>query len=942
MPLPCKFSKKLHSRYSKYIFAAFLLLIFSTILFSQNPRRVLNRAVNSEVVDTVRPILDAIPDTIRNLLPAAADTTGVIKDSLTLIQDSIRFAKDSIARADSLFKADSLDLLHKSSLAAAAFSHAGDSIKQDFSNGKRMIYYFGETTVKYQNMELKANYMEFDMNKNEVFASGVLDSLSGEWNGQPVMKMGAESYEMEKLRYNFNSNKARITNMKTKDDEGTIHGTNIKMMPDRSINLTDGKYTVCDLDDPHFFLHLTSAKVVTKPSQKTVFGPAWPVVAGVPVPLVVPYGFIPEKPQRATGMLMPTFGEETARGFYMRDAGMYFVFGDYLDLSVTGDYYTMGSWAVDVNSRYKVNYKFNGSVGLTYSNDVLGDKGSTDYSQTTNFAVKWSHSQDSKARPGTSFSASVNFSTPGNNRFNSTSINEALQSQTSSSISFSKNWSGKYNLSINALHSQNTRDESYSFTLPNVTFSMSTIYPFKQKNRVGKERVYEKISFGYNTSFQNRISFKASEFGQEGFLNKFQNGMNHNFSIGLPSFTLFKYLNVSPGISYGQNWFFKKINNVYFDEESNKVVTEQGNAFSSLGITQTYSMSASMSTRIYGMFNFGRGRLQAIRHVISPSISASLSPELGTSWNGWRSFEYIDAKGQKQTYDYNIYSGQMNSYPSKGKNASLNFSIGNNLEAKVKDSADSTGVGTKKIKLLDQLTINGGYNFLAERNKMNSIGVSTSTNLFNKVNISANMTLDPYAIDENGNRSDTYQFKVNPAKPVRLTQASASASYSISGKGHIEGNDQQNGSTGSAVDSYQRIYYHPVTGEYIPGGWVYYLNPNIPWNLSFSYSFGFRKSYRKIENELVPQNQFTQTLNMNGSIRLSPRMSINGTSGFDVQAMKITTTQLSATYDLHCFNISLSWVPYGTYKSYSFKIAANASTLADILRFKKSSSYFDN
>ena len=861
--------------------------------------------------------------------------------------------RDSLHTVDSIRRADSVAMLGKSSLERPAFSVAKDSIIQDFSDGKRLIYYYGDVSVKYQDMELKAAYMEYDMNSGTVYAKGVYDSLAGEWTGRPVMTQGKKTYNMEEVRYNFNSRKARITNMITTEDDGILHGRNIKMMDDQSINITNGKYTVCDADHPHYYLALTSAKVIRQPSQKTIFGPAFMVIEDVKIPFLgLPFGFIPKRPDRATGMLMPTFGEEAARGFFMRDAGMYFVFGDYLDLSVTGDYYTLGSWAIDVNSRYRVNYKFNGSLSLSYSNDQTGEKGTPEFFQTRNFSIRWTHSQDSKAHPGQTFSASVNFSSPSNNRYNSTNINQALQNQTQSSISFSRNWNGKFNLSINAMHSQNSRDSSYVFTLPNITFSMSTIYPFKQKNRVGKEKFYEKISFGYNTTLQNKVNFKASEFGEPGFLDKFQNGMTHNFSIGLPNFQLFKYLSVAPGVSYSQNWFFRKQEYEY-NPETDEVEALPSSMFNTFGITQNYSFSASMSTRIYGTFNFGKhNKLQAIRHVISPSLSFSFSPEKGTYANGYRDLTYTDAEGNDQLYQYNIYSGQIYSAPGRGRSATASLSIGNNLEAKVRDYADTTGTGTKKVKLIDQFNISTGYNFLADSLKMNTISMTMSTRLFDKVTISASAGFDPYAIGENNRKVN--KFAITQGQGLaRLTSFSASASYSLSGEGKINGNDGSQSASGgggrgngatSSTSYYQRNFYHPVTGEYIPGGWLYYTNPNAPWSINFNALFSLSRSYtyNKDTGRVNGDNRITATLNAAGNIKLTPKMAINVSSGFDFVAKKMTTTQISATYDLHCFNISVQWVPLGNWKSYSFRIAANAAALADLLRFKKSDSYWDN
>lgn len=916
------------------ILVAALAALTGLTMFGQDMRR--NRSLRKASV------AQFTPDSIS----PAAGTLPQAKDSLPPAEDSIARRRDSLRVADSTSRADSLFLLDKSSLTRPAFSGAKDSIRQDFSNGQRKMYYWGDVEVSYENIKLKADYMEYDMSTGTVYARGTYDSLAQEWKGQPEMTQGSQTFNMEEVRYNFNTRKARITNMITKEDDGILHGKNIKMMPDKSINITKGKYTVCDLEHPHYYLKLSSAKVVTKPSQKTVFGPAHLVVEDVDLPIGIPFGFIPKRPDRATGLLMPSFGEENARGFYLRDAGMYFVLGDYFDMSLTGDYYTLGSWAANLNSRYMVKYKFTGNLAVNYSVDQTGEKGSTDFFQSKNFGVRWSHSQDSKAHPGTSFSASVNFSSPSNSRYNSHSVSEALQNQISSSISYSKNWNGKFNLSVNALHSQNSRDSSYTFTLPNITFSVSTFYPFKIKNRVGKERFYEKFALGYNTSIQNKINFKASEFGEPGFIDKFQNGVAHNFSIKLPDFTLFKYLNVAPNVSYGMNWFFRK-SEAYFDPETNSVKTEMGKQFGTFGATHNYSGSLSMSTRIYGMYNFGKyHKIQALRHVVSPSVSMSFSPEKGKAFNGWRTFNYVDTLGVQKSYDYNIYQGQINSAPGKGKSATMSISLGNNLEAKVRDMKDTTGTGSKKVKILDQFNFSTGYNFLADSLKMNNVGLSMSTSIFGKLGINGNMNFDPYAINERGQRVNKYNL-LETGVPLRLTNVSTSVSYSLSGKGTVKGNDGSKssggdgGGSGNPADYYRRIYYHPLTGEYIPGGWLYYTNPNVPWSLNFNYSFSMSRSYNYANNQLSKKDNYTQTLGVQGNIQLTPKMSVQAQSGWDFTAMKMTTTQFSFRYDLHCFNISVSWVPSGMYQSYSFLISANAAALADLLRFKKSTSYWD-
>ena len=908
---------------------AFMLLVLSSFtLSSQDDRRNRRLRRDSEKMEV------------------AVDSLLHLPDSIRAINDSLRVVRDSIARADSIFRSDSLALLKKSSLDAPAFTAARDSIIEDFSDGKQLIYYYGDVTATYGNLKLTADYMEYDLKTATLYARGTKDS-TGVITGKPVMTQGNKTYEMEEVRYNFETMKARITNMVTQEQDGILHGKNIKMMPDHSINITHGRYTVCDCEEPHYFLQLSAAKVMTKPSQKTVFGPAWPVIEGVPLPVAIPFGFIPKRPDRATGILFPSFGEEASRGFYLRDAGLYFVIGDYFDIAVTGDIYTLGSWALDFNSRYKVNYKFNGNIGLTFSNDQSGERGSSDFRQSKNFGIKWSHSQDAKARPGTSFSASVNFSSPSNSKYNSTSVEEALQNKISSSISYSKNWNGKMNLSINALHNQDSKDSSYSFTLPNVTFSVNRFYPFKRKNRVGKEKFYEKFSLGYNTAFQNRISFKASEFNKPGFWDKFQNGMTHNFQIGLPNFTAFKYINVTPSVQYGMNWYFRK-NEKEYNPETGKVEDVKSGAFSHFGASHTYSGSISMSTRIYGLFQFGRHRrLQAIRHVVSPSVSASFSPEKGTYFNGYRTLTYTDRDGVVKTQQYNIYQGVgTGSPPGTGKTASLSLSLGNNFEAKMRDLKDTTGVGTKKVKLIDQLNFTTGYNFLAEEFKMNNVGVTMSTSIFGKLGINANANFDPYAmlVDEtnkNGKRINKYAITEGQGL-LRLNTTSVSLSYSLSGDGKIEGNDGTAQAGGNPADHYTRIYYHPVTGEYIPGGWLYYMNPNVPWSVNFNYSYNFKKGYQWANGKQTSNNSHTQTLGVSGNVKLTPKLSMQMTTGFDLMALKMTTTQFSATYDLHCFNIRVSWIPNGQWESWTFQISANAAALADLLKYKKSSSYWDN
>ena len=856
-------------------------------------------------------------------LPAVADSLKAPADSLLAAGDSARIA----ARP-------------KSALERPAFSAAKDSVVEDFTNGRRIIYYYGDVSVKYGKTEITADYMAYDLDNNIVYARGTKDYQNA-WKGQPVLKDGKSEYKMEEIYYSFDTRKARIKNMVTNQKEGELRGDRLKMLDDQSVNIAGGKYTVCNAEHPHYYLQMTAAKIITQPSQHTVFGPAYLVVEDVPLPLALPFGFVPDMPDRASGIMMPTYGEEKARGLYLRDLGYYVVVNDHLDIALTGDIYSYGSWATELTSRYKKRYAYSGDLNLTYSVDKTGEKGTSSYIESTNFGIKWSHAQDSKARPGTTFRASVNFSSPSNNRYNSTSVTEALQSQTSSSISYSKTLPFG-SISVNMLHSQNTKDSSYVFTLPNLTFNVNRFYPFKRKVRVGKERFYEQISFSYSTSFQNKINFKAREFMKEGFVDKFNNGMTHKITIGLPSFTLLKYLNFSPGINYGANMYFRKTTQFY-NEETGKVESVMSKQFSTIGLTQTYSASLSMSTRIYGLFQFNpKGNLLAIRHIITPSLSLSYHPELGTAANGWRTLTYLNSAGEEVEKEYNIWAGQMNSPPGKGKSGSMSFSFGNNLEAKVRDTKDTTGVGTKKIKLIDQLSLGGSYNFMADSLRLSTISISGSTTVFGKVGINGNLTLDPYDVNERGIRCNKFLIATKH-RLARITNASASMSYSINGKGTINGNDGRKDPSGSGSKStdYYRIYYHPVTGEYIPGGWLYYLNPEIPWSLSFSVNMAYSGSYTYTNNQLQKVDRWTRTATVSGQLRLTKALNFSLNTGFDLSTFSMTTSQLSATYDLHCFNMSVSWVPTGKWQSWGFRIAANASTLSSLLKYDKSSSFWD-
>ena len=929
----------MHS-YSRYI--RFAVALAAMVLLCAQGNCMEGYGTGRYSLDTIRRKIENLSATVSDTLRLKdTDRLAVLSDST--IQDTT--AKDTV--------------INNSSLEEPVFSGGRDSIVKDFDvDGRKMIYYYGDVKVQYGDLELTAEYMAFDVDSKTVFAKGLPDT-SGQMIGQPVMKQGEKQYEMESVYYNFNSEKAKIKNMITQEAEGFLHGTYIKKMPDNSINIAKGKYTTCDHEHPHFYLKMTTAKVING-GEKTVFGPSYVVLEDVPTPFALPFGFVPKFGGRASGLLMPTYGEEAARGFFMRGLGYYFVFGDHFDVAATGDIYSMGSWAGQLNARYNKRYKYNGTLSISYQNDQSGEKGQPDFFQTKNFSLQWSHSMDQKARPGTSFRASVNFSSPSYNKYNNqTDIQTALQNQISSSISYSKAWAGTpFSLSINALHSQNSRDSSYAVTLPNLTFTVNRIYPFKRKERVGKEKFYESFAFNYSTTLENKMNFKSSEVGEPHFFKKMKNGMRHNFSIALPSFTLAKYIQASPSISYGMNWYFTDCEKV-FNQETQQVETIYSDPLSTFGISQNFSAGLSLSTRLYGKFVFGKNRkVEAIRHMVTPSISLSAQPEMGTTANGYTQMSYVDANGIQHLVEYNRFEGQINSPPGRGKSAAMSFSIGNNVEAKIRDPKDTTGTGTKKVKIIDQLAIGGSYNFLADSLNLSNISVNMNTTIFGKLGLNVNANFDPYAINSRGQKINTLNIvQEGGFKLARLTNASASFSYSFSGEGKGKlgadykdpnargGSYDHNSGTSSSSSggsSYQRVYYNPMTGEYIPGGWVYYMNPNVPWSVNMNFNYSFSRSYQYANEQLLTKNNHMMTVGLSGQIKLTDALNVNMNTGIDMMKMKLTTTQLSATYDLHCFAISVSWVPNGQWESWSFRINAKASALADLLQFKKNASYWDN
>jgi hypothetical protein len=839
---------------------------------------------------------------------------------------------------------DSSQALKKGAFQDPISYSAKDSMIIYLSDVDTTVHLYKEANVKSLNMEMTAGYIDGSKNGGTIFGQGYLDS-TGQWLERPVFKQGGEQFEMETVRHKFTSEKTRIKNISAHQGDGFLYGDVAKRLPDHSTFIKGARYTTCDAPHPHFHMQMMMGKIVDKPKKYIYFGPSYLVIEDVPTPLFLPFGFFPQQSGRSSGIRMPTYGEEVARGFFLRNLGYYFAIGEHMDLDLSGDYYTLGSWALRSTSRYTKRYKFDGNFNLQYAFNTVGEKGSADYQAATTFSVQWSHRQSPKARPGTNFSANVNFASANNNMYNNNASHDPYQNinnTISSSISYSRAWQGSpFNLSLNANHSQNMRDSTYSVTIPNVTFSMSRIYPFAKKERVGKKAMYEDISLTYGVTFDNKVSFKSTELKDPNFMKKINNGLNHNVSIGLPNVPILRYINLSPSIRYGTKWYFKSIEK-HWDSINRRIITDTTQAFSKLGMVHEYGFSASLNTQVYGLFKFKRGsRIEAIRHVMKPSVGFSYNPDLRKPFNGYRMVQRDTLGNMEQ---YNIYQGQPYGYPTQQESGSINFSLGNNLEMKVRSKNDTT---SRKVPLLNTFDISTSYNLLADSMNLSNISFSGTTNLPGQTSLSFRFTLDPYALSERGTRINKFVWKEKRGLNIgRLTDFSLSFGYSFSGgkkdankkSSSNRNNTEQQKNQGNDEHDHNNDE-HKRTNAFNP---FVYEPFNAPWSVSFNYAYTYNKRYNYAGGKLFTIHNHNQTLGFNGSLSPTQNWDIKVNSGFDFKTMGLTMTQISITRQLHCFDFSFNWTPLGRYQSWSFKIGIRSSMLSDVLKYDKQSSYFDN
>ena len=848
----------------------------------------------------------------------AADTVATDVDTLTLqVADTVRRAK-------------------KAGLDKPISGKASDSLYYDLRN--KMVYIYEQGDVSYGDMNLKADFMNINLDNKNIYAYGKADTVDGApVMTRPVFTQGTTTLNMDTITYNIESQRAKIKSIATQQGDGWLVGTSVKKMEDNTINIEGGMYTTCDqTDHPHFYLAMTKAKVI--PGKKAITGPAYLVMEDVPIYFLgVPEGFFPLNTGPKSGILMPTYGEEATRGFYIRGLGYYFTLSEHMDLALTGGIYTLGSWEANVRSRYIKRYKYSGNLNFDFSSVKSGDKGDADYIKQNTFKLQWTHSQDAKANPGSTFSASVNLASSGYSKYSANTLNDMLSTQTNSSISYSKNWAGTpFSLSMNMAVSQNSQTKAISVTLPTVSFNVSRFYPFKRAVKIGKDRWYEKISMSYSGKLTNSVSATESDIFSRQTLDNMRNGVQHTIPVQA-SFNVFNYINITPSFNYNERWYFKKV-----DRQWNPTTNMAEELDPQYGFYRLYDYTTalSFSTTLYGMWQvrekYKNFKLQAIRHTFSPSISFSYAPDFSNQKYGY--FKTVQSDSTGRTTVYSPFADNAYGTPSQGRSMAMSFSLSQSLEAKVLSKRDSTGI--KKISLIDDFSISGSYNFLADSMKLSNISLSLRSTFSGKIGINLRATLDPYEVSPEGIRYNKLTWR--RGNLGRIINTGWSFGYSFKSRDNTK--QPAINDINSVPPEYMNPFYDPygtmdpvLRRQYMANA---YYDFSLPWNIGFNYAVNYSVSYVNNGTTGIRRN-ITQTIGFNGSITFSPKMAATFSGGYDIATNKLTTSSISITRDLHCWQMSFSWIPFGYYKSWSFHIGVKAASLQD-LKYDKSQSMYDN
>lgn len=922
----------------------------------------LHYVLMSDTVQAVTGISDTVPPamSVRNTVHTATNDADSIHlanlDSLKRAFDSAHGGNpaavqwnDSIAQVEDSIKKTK----KKSPLEAPVMYEAKDSVV--FFMGTKNAYLYGDGKVDYQNINLKAEQITMNMDSSIVHAIGVPDSL-GKLVGKPVFKQGNDEYESESMSYNFDTRKGFITNVTTQQQDGYLVSEESKKGDGDELYLRHGRYTTCDEEHPHFYIALSRAKVHT---GKSVFsGPAWLVVEDVPLPFAIPFAYFPFTSSYSSGFIMPSYGDESSRGFYLRDGGYYFAINDNVDLKLTGEIFTKGSWGLSAQTTYKKRYKYSGNFYFNYQVTKDGEKNMPDYNVVKNFKLQWAHRQDPKMNPNSSFSASVNFATQSYEKNNLSSLYNPTsysQSTRTSSVSYSRTFP-KIGLSISSSFNiaQNMRDSTLSLTLPNLSISLSRFYPFKRKHSVGKERWYEKIALTYTGALSNSISTKEDQLMKSNLIKDWRNGMRHTIPVSA-SFNLFRYINVTPSFNYTERWYTNKIEQSW-DEKSGKVVRDTIYGFNRV---YDYNLSLSANTKLYGFYKpskkiFG-DKIQMVRHVLTPSVTFSYAPDFGAGHYGyWKTYTRTDEDGNVSLVEYSPYSSSLYGVPSKGKTGSIGFDVSNNIEMKVKMANDSL----KKISIIDELGASLSYNMAAKTQPWSNL--STRLRLkYGKFTFNMNAVFNTYAyeFDQNGNVVVGNRTEWSYGRFGRFQGMSKNLSYTFNnqswktlrdkfrkllGKDVEEEKDDED--TADADDEDGKMAEEGKQEKSADNGTGLdedgYMRFTLPWSFSISYGITMaedRSAPINVKSMRYPY-KFTQNLNFSGNLKLSSNWNVNFSSGYDFTNHAISMTTVNISRDMHCFNMSCGLV-FGTFTSYHISLRANASTLTDALKYDKRSSY---
>lgn len=903
---------------------------------------------NAVVVDTL--LKGQSPKDSKAVDKNIPDTTKM--DSLQLAIYHHNKAIDDSIRADSMMRARS------NGIDAPVKYSAEDSLVYDAESGTAYLY--GNSKVDYENMKLTSDKVHMNLDKSTVRATGTIDSTAeGGIKGKPVFTMGKDEYKSDTMAFNFKSKKGLIKGVYTEQQDGFLSGEVGKRDSTGSIYLQHGRYTTCDKPHPDFYIALSRAKV--RPGKDVVFGPAYLVVADVPLPLAIPYGFFPFSKKYSSGFIMPSYGDESDRGFYLRDGGYYFAISDKWDLKLLGEIYTKGSWGVSAASNYRKRYRYSGSFLFSYQDSKTGDKGLPDFAEQESFKIQWNHRQDPKANPYSSLAASVNFATSSYERNNLNSMynpQTLTQSTRTSSVSWSTGFSSiGLSLSATTNLAQNMRDSSIQITLPDLNISLSRFYPFKRKHLVGKERWYEKISMSYTGQLANSISTKEDKLLHSNLIKDWKNAFQHTIPVQA-NFTLFNYINVTPSFNFTDRMYSKKVTRGWDNILQKEVVRDTTYGFHNV---YNWSMSVGASTKLYGFWVPNRklfgDKIQAIRHVITPQVSFSYAPNFGARRYGYYdSYQYTDASGNVKLIEYSPYQDELYSVPGKYKTEMISWDVSNNIEMKVKSDKDTTGY--KKISIIDELGASMSYNAAADYHRWSDLSMRLRLKWWKNYTFSLNAQFATYAyeLDANGKpyvgnhtewgygrlprfqgMSQNFSFTLNPEKLKKWfgrKDDKDDDKVSVDSDGpdtNIESNMDDDLEKGKYAAKKKRGNIAETDDDG-------YMSFNMPWSLTIGYGITMRENTAGRFNTKTMRYpyKFTQTLNFSGNIRISDGWNINFSSGYDFEnhAMSMTTASLSR--DLHCFNMSAS-VVLAPYTSYNFTFRCNAATLTDALKYDKRS-----